>query len=344
MISLNKLPEKIETVAQLDEILTTPWDELVDFITQLDGDIMMLGAGGKIGPNITLLAKRAIDAAGVNKKVYAVARRELPDLQAAGVETITCDMMNIDEVQKLPKVKNIIYLVGRKFGSTGAEHLTWATNVIVPCNVAKTFTDSRIVAFSTGCVYPIEELSSGGSTEQTPPNPIGEYAMSCLGRERMFDYYSHEMGEKVVQLRLNYAVELRYGVLTDIAAKIMSKTPIDITTGYANIIWQGDACNQTLLSLKCASSPPTPLNITGPETISIRNVAEKLGKLLDIKPIFTGQENMKGYLSDSSLANSLFGYPKVPLDKIIQWTAYWQQNDGQLLNKPTHFETQDGKY
>ena len=339
-----QLPDVIQNEQELDELLSRPWPGLVEFMRPLAGDLMVLGAGGKIGPTLVRMAARAIDAAGTGAKVVAVDRIDLPDLAAEGVETIRCDLLDPAAVDALPKVANIIYMAGRKFGSTGAEHLTWVANVIVPYHVARAFTGSQIAVFSTGCVYPIVAVADGGSTEDTPPGPIGEYAMSCLGRERMFDYFAETAGLKVVLIRLNYAVELRYGVLVDVAQSVHDGRPVDLTTAWANVIWQGDACNQVLLSLEHAASPAAILNVTGPETISIREVAEKFGELFGKQPVFAGQDSGRAFLSDSSRATALFGPPAAPVDRVIQWTAHWIRSGGRLLGKPTHFETQDGKY
>jgi len=341
---MQSLPDVINTIDELDEILSRPSDALIQFMADLDGDIMILGAGGKIGPTMARMAKRAIDAAGAAKKVIAVDVVDLPDLAAEGIETHTCDMLDQAAVDALPKVANVIYMVGRKFGSTGSEHLTWAINVIVPYHVARAFTGSRIVAFSTGCVYPVMDLFTGGATEDTPCDPVGEYAQSCLGRERMFDFYAETAGERVVQLRLNYSVELRYGVLVDVATRVLNGEPVDVTTGFANVIWQGDACDQVLRSLAMATSPATVLNVTGPETFSIRQVAGEFGKLMGKPVTFTGEENGRGYLSNAAKANSLLGNPLVPLGAIIRWIAHWVASGGESSGKPTHFETQDGKY
>lgn len=341
--STPSLPDRITTVAQLEDLLSTPSPALIQSMKRLEGDLMVLGAGGKVGPTLATLAKRAVDAAGVKKKIVAVDLAPLTGLKNLGIETISCDMLDLDAVGRLPKVENIVYMVGRKFGSTGSEHLTWAINVVVPYHVARTFTKSRIAAFSTGCVYPVMELRTGGATEATPANPVGEYAMSCLGRERMFDIFA-EKGERVVHIRLNYAVELRYGVLCDIATNIWTGKPVDVTTGFANVIWQGDACNQVLQSLEYAASPARILNVTGPETFSIREVAHTFGKLMGKEPIIHGQENGMGYLNNSRQANALFGNPTVPLGKVLEWIAHWVKSGGETSGKPTHFETQDGKY
>lgn len=341
---MHEYPRVIETVEQLDEILSRPSAGLVESMKRLQGDIMILGSGGKVGPTLALMAKRAIDAAGVRKRVVGVDVVDQPALKAKGIETLRCDMLDPAAVAALPKVENIVYMVGRKFGSTGQESLTWAINVMVPHNVARAFTGSRIAAFSTGCVYPVMDLRSGGATEDVPANPVGEYAMSCLGRERMFDYFADTKGERVVHIRLNYAVELRYGVLVDIATPIWKGEPLDVTTGYANGIWQGDACNQVLQSFDLASSPASILNVTGPETFSIREVARRFGQLFGKEPVIRGQENGFGYLSNASKANGLFGNPSVPLGRMVEWIAHWIKAGGVNIGKPTHFETQNGKY
>lgn len=338
------LPERIENVAELESILSTPSDALVNEISGIDGDIMILGAGGKVGPTMALKARRAIEAAGMKKDVVAVDVFELPALKKAGIKTLQCDLLDPAAVDALPRVENIIYMVGRKFGSVGSEWLTWAINVMVPHNVARVFTASRIAAFSTGCVYPVAHIYSGGSVEQDAPDPVGEYAMSCLGRERMFDYYAAEHGERVVHIRLNYAVDLRYGVLFDIATKVWGGEPVDVTTGFANVIWQGDACEQVIRGLPQATSPASVLNITGPEMFSIRQVAQQFGRIMDKAVAFSGEENGRGYLNNAGKAAGLFGYPSVSLDRLVRWTAHWVMSGGENLGKPTHFETQDGKY
>lgn len=338
-------PEKINTVEELDELMTRPSPALIDYIKTLDGDIMILGANGKIGPYLTLMAKRAIDLAGIKKNLIAVTRTSTPRFQNIGVKNISCDLFGPEDVKKLPKVENIVYMAGRKFGTSGCEWLTWAANCIIPYNVASTFTGSRVVAFSTGCVYPIVDMKkTTGSLETDPPDPIGEYSMSCLGRERIFDYFSAKKGEKVIHIRLNYALDLRYGVLVDIAIKVFNGQSIDVTQGYFNGIWQGDVCDWVLRCFPYASSPSASLNVTGQEILSVRSVAETFGKLFGKKPVITGRENDRAYLSNASKARALFGDVTVPVEKLIQWTAHWVKIGGENLNKPTHFETQNGKY
>jgi nucleoside-diphosphate-sugar epimerase len=341
---MTELPDRINDVEHLEELLSRPSKSLVEFMRDLEGDIMVVGAGGKMGPTLTTMAKRAIEAAGVKKDVFAIARRPLPRMEAKGVKTLVYDMLNLEAVQNLPQVRNIIFMVGRKFGSTGNEPLTWATNTLPAYHTARTFPDSNIVAFSTGCVYPILHMSSGGATEETPVAPIGEYSMSCLARERMFDYYSENHGLKVAHIRLSYAMECRYGVLVDVATRVWNDEPIDVTTGYANVIWQGDACEQAIRSLALAGSPATILNVTGPDTICIRLVASEFGRLLDKNVQFVGQENGRGYLINAAKANSIFGNPSVPVGKMIQWIADWVKRGGESLKKPTHFEVQDGRF
>jgi len=300
-------------------------------------------------------------AAGGNPgKVIGVARFSeaglLDKLRVIGVETIQADLLEPGTLGRLPDAANVIYLAGRKFGSVGSEHLTWALNAIVPCLVAGALAAAppaaarpaaggrRVVVFSTGCVYPLMHVSSGGATEATPPGPVGEYAMSCLARERVFEHFSRSAGLKVLLLRLNYAVELRYGVLVDLALKVQAGQPVDVTTGYANVLWQGDVCERALRCLALAASPPRVLNLTGPETFSVRQVALEFGRLLGKEVTFAEQENGLGYLSDAAAANTLFGSPTVPLGRVIEWTADWVRRGGPTLGKPTHFETQDGRY
>lgn len=340
---MHSLPERITSTEQLEELLSRPSEALIAMMRELPGDILCLGASGKIGPSLARMACRAVQEAGVNKRVIAVARRSLPQLQALGIETFPCDLLDLEAVKALPQVENVLYLVGRKFGSSGNEPLTWMTNVILPYHVASVYRAARLVAFSTGCVYPLVDVRSGGSVEEDPPEPVGEYAMSCLGRERVFEYFSRQ-GMRVALIRLNYAVELRYGVLYDIARRVYHGEPLDVTTGYVNVMWQGDVCDQALRSLPLASSPATVLNVTGPETLSVRWLARRFGELLGVEPILVGQENGRGYLSNAARANALLGNPRVPVGRVIAWVAEWVRRGGESLDKPTHFEVQDGRY
>lgn len=337
-------PDRIESEAQLEDLLSQPSPALIEEFRLLEGDVAIVGATGKVGPSLARMARRAVEASGVERRLFAVARSPMPELAAAGIETIPCDLLDPAAVAELPRVPNVVYLVGRKFGSTGSESMTWAVNALAAYHAARHFQGAKIAAFSTGCVYPVMDLASGGATEATPVAPVGEYAMSCVARERMFDYFADRGELAAVHLRLNYAAECRYGVLHDLAACIWHEQPVDITTGYANVIWQGDCNDQALRSLRLASSPATILNLTGPETFSIRQVALQLGELLGREVRFVGQENGCGYLNNASRANGLFGNPRVPLARLVQWVGHWLGEGGASLGKPTHFETQDGKY
>ena len=338
------LPETIRDEAELDALLSRPSPALVEFAGDLAGDLLVLGAGGKVGPTLARMAHRALAEAGARGELLAVGRRPLPDLAAEGIRTLQCDLLDPDAVARLPRTPNVVFMAGRKFGSTGDEPATWAANVLVPYHVARTFTASRVAVFSTGCVYPLMPVASGGATEETPPDPVGEYAMSCLGRERVFDYVSRTVGQRVVHLRLNYAVEPRYGVLVDVAQRVLAGEPVDLSTAHVNVIWQGDACDWALRSLALAASPPAVLNVTGPGVLAIRDLAETFGRLFG-KPVqFTGSDSGRAYLSDASRALAQFGPPRVPVERVVRWTADWLRRGGRTLGKPTHFEVQDGRF
>ncbi len=341
-------PEKIESERQLEELLSRPSDEVVDLIKNIDGDIIFLGIAGKIGPSIGQMAKRACEKVGVSKRIIGVSRfsneKEMKHIESLGIECIRGDLLDPGFISSLPKLKNVIYLAGMKFGSEDNLSLTWAMNSYVPAVVAEHFKDSRIVAFSTGCVYPLVHISSGGSKETDPPVAIGEYAQSCLGRERMFEFGSIRYNTPVSLIRLNYAVEMRYGVLVDIALKVKNETPVDLSMGYFNVIWQGDSNDVVLRSLAHCETPAKIFNISGSEILSVREVAIAFGKLFGVEPILTGKEENTALLSNSELAYSVFGKPKTSVHQIIKWTAEWLKSGHNLLGKPTHFEVRDGKY
>ena len=341
-------PDSIANVDQLEDMLSTPSPELVEYFSRLKGDILILGAGGKIGPSLACMAKRAAEMAGVQKRIIGVSRFHSTELceflSKNGIEIIKGDLLDYQFLAGLPKVENVIYMAGMKFGSAENVSLTWILNSYLPGMVAEQFRDSKIVMYSTGCVYPFVSLKSGGATEQTPPVAVGEYAQSCLGRERMFEYGSLKYKTPVVRIRLNYAVEMRYGVLVDIAQKVKSRVPIDLSMGAANMIWQGDANNVVLRSFGICDSPATILNVTGPETLSIRWIANRFGELYNLPPQFEGEESDSAWLSNAALCHRLFGYPKTPLDQVILWTAKWIEEEMPTLNKPTHFETRDGEF
>jgi len=341
-------PEKIENEKQLEELLSRPSAEVIDMFSRLDGDIMFLGVSGKIGQTLSLMAKRACNEAGNKKRIIGVSlfdnKEQQKKFEKDGIETIHGDLLDTKFLKSLPPVRNIFFLAGMKFGSIDNLGMTWAINSYLPALVAENFPGSKIVAFSTGCVYPLVPIESGGSLETDNPVAIGEYAQSCLGRERMFEYGSIKNKTEVTLIRLNYSVEMRYGVLVDIAVKVINNKPVDLAMGYFNVIWQGDVNNFVLRSLEHAKSPAKVLNITGVETLSVREVALEFGKLFGVKPDLVNKEADTALLSNSEQAFSLFGRPTVPISQVIKWIAHWLKEDKALLGKPTHFEVRDGKY
>lgn len=332
---------------RLDLKLSEPSNKLIEDISKIDGDILILGAGGKMGPTLALLAKNAIKAANSNKKVIAVSRFTDPVvvklMKDNEIETISVDLLKPGAFDLLPDVPNVIYMAGRKFGTNGQEAMTWAMNAWLPALVAEKYKNSRIVVFSSGNIYPMMPVYSG-ATEKTKPSPMGDYAMSCLARERMFEYGSMEYGTEVFIYRLNYAVDLRYGVLHDLAANITEGKSISLATTCFNCIWQGDANEMALRALLHTGSPAVKMNITGPETVSVRHAAAEIGKLLGKEPIFEGQEEENAFLNNAGLAMETFGYPTVSLDTLIRWQAEWILDGGRSLGKPTHFEERKGNF
>jgi nucleoside-diphosphate-sugar epimerase len=344
LLTRETLPDQIADVAALDELLCRPTQVLIDELKQVHGDIMILGVGGKMGPTVAGLARNAAP----DKRTIGVARFSEPglkeSLEARGIETIACDLMDEDALATLPKVENIIFMAGRKFGAEGDLALTWAMNAHVPALIARAFHKSRIVAFSTGCVYPFVPVSGRGASEDLAPDPPGEYAQSCVGRERMFEYFSKNFGTPGKLYRLNYAIDMRYGVLHDIARKILARKPVDVTMGHVNVIWQGDAAAQALRCLPRSTVPTTPINVSGNELLSVRALAQKIGARLGIEPVITGTENVTAWITDTSEAVRLFGEPVVDLEHMIAWTADWVARDQPSLDKPTKFEVRDGRY
>jgi nucleoside-diphosphate-sugar epimerase len=338
----------IQSESELEDLLSAPSPADRAAIRELNGDLLILGAGGKMGPSLARRARRAADEAGLSMRIIAVSRfsdaNAERSLQAAGIETISADLLDFEHLAGLPDSPNMIFMAGRKFGSTDAAHLTWASNVYLPARVAERYRDSRILAFSSGNVYPFVPVESGGATEQTPPDPVGEYAQSVLARERIFEFFSARYGTHVCLLRLNYAVEMRYGVLRDIGMQVFAGRPVYLRTGHVNVIWQGDANSICLRSFPLCSSPPDVLNVTGPETLSVRAIAERFGELLECRPVFEGCEAETALLNNAARCHSLFGPPTVSADTAIDWTAQWILAGGESWDKPTHFDARDGRF
>jgi len=342
------------TEEYLDQLLTTPSPKLIADISKIKGDIIILGAGGKMGPSLSVLAKNACKAAGIDKKIIAVSRFSDPMavdlLNKHDVSTISIDLMKPKAMDTLPDAENIIYMAGRKFGTDGQEHLTWAMNTWLPSLAAERYKHANIVSFSSGNIYPMMHPQDGGADETTPLDPVGEYAMSCLGRERIFEHASITYGTPVCQYRLNYAVDLRYGVLNDIAQNILSDQPIKITTPVFNCIWQGSANEIAIRCILLCETPANALNVTGPETVSVKWAARELGKYLGKAPIFIENEDNTPRPNDAALINNaskmadIFGYPDVSIGTLIRWQSEWLLAGGRVLNKPTHFEERKGKF
>lgn len=341
---MDGLPARFESVEILDEFLSRPSDALIKDLQAVEGDIMVIGVAGKMGPTLARMAKRAVP----DRRVIGVARfsdKTLKSyLEQHGVETMSVDLLKPEDIAKLPKVKNIVFMAGRKFGSTGSEDLTWAMNAFVPGLVADYFSTSRFVVFSTICVYPFVPVLHGGARESDELGPPGEYAMSCVGRERMFRHFSLRHQTPGSLIRLSYAIDMRYGVLHDIGSKVLRGEPIDLSMGHVNVIWQGDACSQSLRTLRYGEVPCAPFNITGPETLSIRALALAFGRRFGKAPILIGEEAPTAWIADTSLAECLFGYPDIPVGIMVDWTADWLARDMGSFGKATHFEVRTGTY
>jgi nucleoside-diphosphate-sugar epimerase len=340
--------ERIAGIEELEERLSQPTPGAVKALAGIAGDIIVLGAGGKMGPSLVRMAKRASDEAGVKRRVYAVSRfsnpRLIEELAAAGAEPISCDLLDEDKVMSLPDAPNVIYMAGTKFGTTGNEPQTWAMNAYLPGVACRRYRGSRIVAFSSGNIYGLVPVASGGSKESDLPQPVGEYAWSVLGRERVFQYFCAANRTPGVLIRLNYACELRYGVLVDIAQKVFSGAPVSLGIGHLNTIWQQDANAMVLQSLARAAVPACILNLTGPETLRVRDVAERFATLMGRTVSFEGEESSSALLNDSSLAHRLFGPPHMGAGQLTELVADWVMRGGDSLGKPTHFESRDGRF
>lgn len=341
--------ERIWNEENLNALLTEPSEGLIADMGRLSGDIMILGAGGKMGPDLAILAARASRAAGNARKIYAVSRFSeagvAERLAAEGVCILPADLLKEGALESLPDCENIVFMAGRKFGTEGCEYLTWGMNATLPNLAARRFAASNFVVFSSGNLYPKVSAASGGATETTLPEPVGEYPMSCLARERAFEYAAKARGTRVCIMRLNYAIDLRYGVLHDIAQALLAGQPVDLAAMPSfNCIWQRDANEAALRLLLHTSTEMNIVNITGPETAGVRETAEKLARALGCEARFAGQEAETAYLNNAGKAFRLFGYPSVSLDTMIDWQAQWLLAGGRSLGKPTHFEQRGGKY
>jgi len=329
----------------LEEFMTRPTPELESDLARASGDILILGVGGKMGPTLARMAKRAAPG----RRVIGVARFSdkglRGKLEAQGVECIACDLLERDALERLPRAQNVVFMAGHKFGAAGHAAFTWAMNVGVPTMVAEAFRDSRIVVFSTACVYPYADVTGRGAGEDTPTlPPPGDYATSCVGREKAFEYGSLTHGTPGRLVRLEYAIDMRYGVLHDVGTRVFAGQPVDVTMGHVNVIWQGEANEQALRLLAHCTAPTSPINVSGPEVLSVRSLAAEFGKRFGKQPLVRGAESPTAWLVDTRAAQKLFGAPRVPLSQMIDWQADWIRRGGESLGKPTHFETRDGKY
>jgi hypothetical protein len=342
------IPERIDSETALEEILARPSEADIACVSRLSGDVLILGAGGKMGPSLARRVHRAARRAGASCRVFAASRFPSASvragLEAEGIRTVACDLLDPAAIRTLPSSPNVLFLAGRKFGTLERTDITWTTNTILPARVAERFSQSRMVVFSTGNVYPLVAVDGPASTEDDMPAPVGEYAQSCLGRERVLEFVSREKGMPALIYRLNYAVDLRYGTLVDIARRVFDGDRIDLSMGFFNAIWQGDANSYALRSLDLCSSPPAILNVTGPERIGVREMAEWFGSLFGRAPRFVNSEGPVALLSDSNRCRALLGEPEVPLTVLRQWVAHWVRSGGASLNKPTHFEVSDGRF
>jgi len=341
-------PARVNSMEELELLLREPTDRVLSVLRQLDGDIVVLGVAGKMGPSLARMARSASDMVGVKRRIIGVARFSNPEietnLRAFGIETIHCDLLDEAAVERLPEVRNVVFLAGMKFGSTSRESLTWAMNTHVPAIVCRKFRQSRIVALSTGNVYGMVDRASGGSRETDAPTPIGEYAMSCLGRERIFEHFSRTLNLPLAIVRLNYACDLRYGVMVDLAQRILAGEAVDLRMGWFNTIWQGDANAQILECFGHVAQPPFVLNVTGPETLSVRETSEQLAAALGCSVSFCGEEDATALLSNSERAQQLCSPARVPAAQLLAWVADWVKRGAPTHGKPTHFESRDGKF
>jgi nucleoside-diphosphate-sugar epimerase len=340
--------DRIENTEHLESLLSEPTALAIDTLARLDGDVMLLGVAGKMGPTLARMARQASDWAGVRRRIIGVARfsdaRLEGRLQSQGIETIRCDLLDPTQLARLPDAANVIAMAGMKFGSTGQVARTWAMNCLVPAMICQKFRRARIVAFSTGNVYGLTTVAQGGSVETDALHAVGDYSMSCVGRERIYEYYSRTHEIPMVLLRLNYATELRYGVLVDVAQRVWTGQPVDVTMGHFNALWQADANAAALAALGHVSIPPLVVNLAGPELLSVRRVAEQFGTLFRRSATLHGTESADAFLSNAQRGHRLFGLPRVSAEQMILWIADWTARGGETFGKPTHFEVRDGKF
>jgi nucleoside-diphosphate-sugar epimerase len=348
MPASTRLPDRVESVEHLEDLLSEPTPGVVETLARLVGDLLILGVGGKMGPTLARMARRASDMAGIRRRIIGVSRFSSGDLetqlQRHGIETIRCDLLNVSQLERLPDAPNVLFMVGMKFGSTGREALTWVMNCLLPGEVAHRICCSRIVAFSTGNVYGLSPVYLGGSVETDALHPVGEYAQSCVGRERVLEHHSRTLGIPLAILRLNYATELRYGVLVDLAQRVQAGKSIDLAMGNFNAIWQADANAMALQAFDHAASPPFMVNLAGPELLSVCRVAEQFAHLFGKSATFAGRESADALLSNGQLGHRLFGYPRVGVQQMLHWTADWLARGGPTHGKPTHFENREGSF
>lgn len=343
-----KFPEKFDSEEELDDFISEPSPQLLDFCKSWRGTTLILGIGGKMGFHLGKMLVKALERSGGSGDVIGVSRFSNPEvrrkIEEAGIKTLAADLLNPGELASLPDAERIVYMVGRKFGTSGSEELTWAVNTLVPAEVCRRYPGVPMVVYSTGAVYDRVPLNSGGADESFPLTPVGEYANAAVGRERIFKYMSRVAGSPICLIRLFYSIDLRYGVLRDIGEKVFSGESISLEMGYVNVIWQGDAINQSLLAFSQCEIPSRPLNITGPEIVSIKRTAEKFGKIFGKAPVFSGSPAADALLGNTTEAQKLFGRPRVSADEMIIPVAAWIKDGGRGLGKPTHFETRNGNY
>lgn len=342
------LPNEILDESLLLDVMTNPGEALVESLSKVGGPLVVVGAGGKMGPSLCLLAKRAAALGGKDLDVVALSRfsnrSEREWLESHGIQTQRFDALADNDQADLPDASHVVYLVGMKFGTGTNPELTWATNTIAPANISRRYSSVPMVALSTGNVYPNTPTDAAGSREDSPLTPLGEYANAAVARERIFGHYSRTQGSRCALLRLNYALDLRYGILVDLGKSIMEDKPIDLTMSRVNCIWQGDANDRILRSLELVESPAVAFNLTSSQSYLVRDLASQLGHHLGKDPRFVGEPARTALLSDSTRLCELLGEPETPIETVIHWTASWLKRGGAILGRPTKFQVTDGKY